>query len=555
MKQCYLIIVLAVVAGSLFAGTAKDAGTAKVNELGWISIAITDDNDDAEECKAEIVGESEVLGEMDMSSSDLELQFDHTPQYVGLLFRNVQLAKDDTVEGAYIQFQVDAISAGKTDAAIDLIIYGALEASVDSIRDVPFDISSHAVRTDSVSWSPPPSVAVGDRGEAERTPDISAIIEQIVAQEGWVAGNNILLVVTGDVAQVEDKNREVEAGPGADAPTLYYARDFDRAETTVWDPPTVSDGLWTSDMNWSDGLAPDSNIAVFSVYGAPECVLDGSAYTSYFVIGDGDSGEAVVRVVDGGVLTTSAHSAAVGQTSEGTLIVETGGVVNFDSMLVAWEAGSKGTVTLNGGTVNVASMVSLGDSAVIDIGAGTLIIAGDHLDEVNTYIAAGNITAYGGAGMLHKTYDVLEDETVITAIENPAIITIPITASHDDAEEYAAGKGGEIIGGMDLTSSDLEIVYDSEVQYVGMLFRNVLIEPNATIYDASVQFTVDAIKADVTNADITVDIYGAKVPTVDAITEDLFSISSHPHTTATVAWSPDTSGAVGDAGAAERTPD
>lgn len=208
MKKIF-IIVLSVFTSSLFAQTT-------------ISIPIVHGDDDAEEAKSEIAGEEEVLGEMDLGSSDLELIFDHTPQYVGLLFRDVQIIQGATITNAYVQFTVDAIKEGVTDAALTLQVYGAKEATVDAITEAPFSISSHPSTEAVVTWNPPPSVAVGDATEAERTPDISSIIAEIVALDGWVPGNNILIVVTGDANQTVDMNREVESfdGDPAGAPTL-----------------------------------------------------------------------------------------------------------------------------------------------------------------------------------------------------------------------------------------------------------------------------------------------------------------------------------------------
>ena len=98
-------------------------------------------------------------------------------------------------------------------------------------------------------------------------------------------------------------------------------------------------------------------------------------------------------------------------------------------MWIGWEPGSKGVVEINGGTINVTGMFgmdfegkggvgevhvnsgslnlkqlhpsnSIREGSVLDIKEGKVTIAGDMVSTVNSYIAAGKITAYGGAGTL-----------------------------------------------------------------------------------------------------------------------------------------------------------
>ena len=56
-----------------------------------------------------------------------------------------------------------------------------------------------------------------------------------------------------------------------------------------------------------------------------------------------------------------------------------------------------------------------------------------------------------------------------------------MVAGSDDAEEAASG-------GMSLTSSDLELVYDGSNQKVGMRFTSVAVPRGATITRAYLQF-------------------------------------------------------------------
>jgi hypothetical protein len=181
-----------------------------------ITVALTDGLYDAEERATDIGGDA--VGSVDLGSSDLELVFDHEIQYVGLIFQNVEIPVGATITNAYVQFTVDALVPGTTDQTLPspLVVYGAAEANVPGpFTEDPFTVSSHPSTTAKVTgWQPPPSVAVGDAGEAERTPDISAVIQEIINLAGWASGNNIMIVVTADpITQTEDINREMEAAP------------------------------------------------------------------------------------------------------------------------------------------------------------------------------------------------------------------------------------------------------------------------------------------------------------------------------------------------------
>ena len=177
------------------------------------------------------------LGEVDLTSSDLELVFDHDPSWVGLRFREVLIPKGATITEAYVQFTVDATVEGTTDQAIKLEVWGALEANAAEITADPFSVSNRTFTDSMVPWEPGPSVAEGDAGENERTPDITGIIQEIVDLEGWASGNNMMIIVTtGDTLDLADKNREMESADGDvnGAPVLHVVyEEAAPVETTV----------------------------------------------------------------------------------------------------------------------------------------------------------------------------------------------------------------------------------------------------------------------------------------------------------------------------------
>ena len=233
-----------------------------------LSIQISESGDDAEEIKSDIGGD--VIGAVDTESSDLELCFDHEATFVGLIFRGVEIPAGANVTNAYVQFTVDAVEPGTTDAYILLEVYGAAEANVAAPFTVdPFDISWKTATEAVVEWEPGPSVAEGDAGENEQTPDISAVINEIIALDGWASGNNIMIVVTTDAGQLEDWNREMEAFDGDPALAAVLNITFEGGT-----------GINSSDADFSRLVYPNPTEGKFNINNPASDEFDYEIYTS-----------------------------------------------------------------------------------------------------------------------------------------------------------------------------------------------------------------------------------------------------------------------------------
>jgi hypothetical protein len=83
------------------------------------------------------------------------------------------------------------------------------------------------------------------------------------------------------------------------------------------------------------------------------------------------------------------------------------------------EAGSTAEVNLSGGTISLGDDLSMEEGGLLDITAGTMIIAGDAVSAVQGYIDNGWITAYGGNGTVQLDYDVTnEGQTTLKGVHN-----------------------------------------------------------------------------------------------------------------------------------------
>ena len=127
----------------------------------------------------------------------------------------------------------------------------------------------------------------------------------------------------------------------------------------------------------------------------------------------------------------------------------------------------------------------------------------------------------------------------------PSIVEVPVRVGSDDAEERPTG------GGVDLVSSDLELVTDgTTVQTVGMRFTNVTVPRGATITNAYVQFSVDETASTATG----LTLAAQAVDNASTFTTAAGSISARARTAARVSWTPASWLTVGARGTEQRTP-
>ncbi len=167
-------------------------------------VQVSASSDDAEE---------KATGGMRLTSSDLELVYDKGNQTVGMRFNGVEIPQGATITSAYIQFQVDEVNT----AATNLSIQG--QASDDPVTFTPSsgNVSSRPRTIAAVSWAPEPWTTKGQAGPDQQTPDISAIIQEIVDRPGWTSGNSLVIIITG----TGERTAESYDGTPSAAPLLH----------------------------------------------------------------------------------------------------------------------------------------------------------------------------------------------------------------------------------------------------------------------------------------------------------------------------------------------
>ncbi len=240
-----------------------------------IEIGITNDNDAVEE---------EQSGNMYMDSSDLELPDDGGDiQVIGLRFLNFEVARGANIINAYVEFTADDVEA---DEPVNLIIEGELVPDAPAFVDIDNNVSDRTRTTAKVEWQPEHWATVSEKYQ---TPDISAVIRDIIDQEGWSSGNAIVIIISDNPDNPSTGRREAASGIGARAPLLHieltvpYASEPDPADGALIDDTWVN-------LMWSPGKSAVSHDVYLGenladVEAGAESALQGNQASAMFIAG------------------------------------------------------------------------------------------------------------------------------------------------------------------------------------------------------------------------------------------------------------------------------
>jgi len=206
----------------------------------------------------------------------------------------------------------------------------------------------------------------------------------------------------------------------------------------IWDAGGFDD-LWSTAANWSADTLPTAidPVSIDDPENAHcqiedgidvECetlrVGNGGVTTNLDISGgsltstgayigvDSSAGHGILNI-SGGLFSTG--SLQVGWAGTGTVNM-TGGTIELNDNLIIPGRTGTGTVNLFGGTINASDLRMTSELGSIDITIGTLILDGDKIEKVQTFIDDGWITAYQGQGKLNMDYNVTnEGKTTLSA--------------------------------------------------------------------------------------------------------------------------------------------
>jgi len=207
-------------------------------------IRVASGNDDVEEYVAD--------HSMYVDSSDLEMPYEDSivagdEQVIGLRFV-VPIPKGAKITKAYVQFTCDETKSG-TDA-VNLIIKGQLAANAQAFTGGDADVTSRTPTKAQVKWAAENWTTTG---QLSKTSDISAIIQEIIDQPGWVGGNALVLILSDDKSSPSKGIRCADAyEDGASTAPLLHVEIFNPAASS----PSPADGAMGVTMpllGWTKG--------------------------------------------------------------------------------------------------------------------------------------------------------------------------------------------------------------------------------------------------------------------------------------------------------------
>jgi len=149
---------------------------------------ISDNLDDAEESD---------VGSMYRTSSDIELINDdgqnQGDQIVGLRFPNMAIPQNASIVNATLQFTVDEVTSNTTNLILQC------EASDNSIGFTGnnLNISSRNKTAAMINWSPAPWLSVDEQGADQLTPNLNAIVQEVVSRNGYTSASAISFIISG----------------------------------------------------------------------------------------------------------------------------------------------------------------------------------------------------------------------------------------------------------------------------------------------------------------------------------------------------------------------
>jgi hypothetical protein len=488
-----------------------------------VEVRVAASSDDAEEA---VPG-----GSMDLTSSDLEMAVESTEQLVGIRFAGVTVPRGASILDAWVQFKTD--ETGSSAAA--LTIRGQYAGNAGTFTTASGNVSSRPQTAALQTWSPPAWTSIGATGTGQRTPQLNAVIAEIVGHPSWASGNALVLLIGG----TGRRTAESFNGDAAGAPLLHI-----EYSTQPNDPPSVSISAPANGAAFPEGQS-------ISFSGSASDNEDGNltgslAWTSSLdgPIGSGGSfarsdlspGSHTITaaVTDSGGKSASAQRSITVTSSNTAPTVNITAPASGSSFVQGQSVGFTGTATDNQDG-NLSSSLVWSSSRDGGLGSGASLTTSGL--SVGTHTITASATDSGGLASNAQI------SVTITAPPggSPVQIQVRVASGDDDTEE----EGGPISRG----SSDLELIFDHVAQVVGIRFNGVAIPRGATIQQASVQFQCDETDSGATSLTIRAQAADSAPP----LTTASFDLSSRPTTLASASWAPPAWSTRGEAGPAQET--
>lgn len=325
--------------------TASDGNASRSDDL-VIDVRRAVDNrisvggNDAEEAKT-------TARTMTLNSTTL----DFGAETVGLRFAGLSIPRGATINAAYVQFE----AARTANTGTSLTIRGERSDNAAVFAATANNLSSRLTTTAGVSWNPT-AWTLGQAGTTQRTPDLKAIVQEIVNRGGWTSGNSIALVVTGNGSR---SAQSFEGKPGS-APLLHI-------EWSLIDlPPVVDAGADQTFLTAN----PASVVASLNGSAFDEGLPFGTLTTTWSAV----SGPGSVTFANAAALATTAQFSAAGQYVL-RLMASDGSATRSDDLVITVRQSLDTRISAGGNDVEEAktsARTMLMNGTILDFGTDTI---------------------------------------------------------------------------------------------------------------------------------------------------------------------------------------
>ena len=164
--------------------------------------AVPTNNDDGEEFLT--------TGAMDRNDNALDMATEWTnKQAVGMRFTAITIPRYATINTAFIDLVADEAHSTPTY----LRVFGQAVDDAATFAGGTSNITGRATTTAAVDWDDLPAWTVGT---TYTTPDLGAVLQELVDRAGWASGNDVVIMVAGTGRRVADSHN----GSVANAATL-----------------------------------------------------------------------------------------------------------------------------------------------------------------------------------------------------------------------------------------------------------------------------------------------------------------------------------------------
>jgi len=150
----------------------------------------------------------EYIGDVSTGSSDLDLE---EGVMVGVRFQGIQVPPGSVITNAYIMFTAEDPDSGSWVLGIT----GEASDNAAAFTSSDYNISNRTATAASVAWSSSTSWV---DGSTYVSPNLTSIVNEIVARPGWVKGNSLVFILSG---QDDERDAWSYDGSSARAPLLH----------------------------------------------------------------------------------------------------------------------------------------------------------------------------------------------------------------------------------------------------------------------------------------------------------------------------------------------